>query len=131
MIVPFVREGSAGSLHLSQRSAADAEEVVLRANEDHAIRDGRGCHADVADWIAREQFQFGAGFDHLHATLFASEIEPAVRCDRRSSKPTTAANTLLIHLFSGLALVTGHQPIVVASVEMVAVDDRRGHVSSV
>src|SRR5436309_2761709 len=107
---------------------ADAIKVILRADEDHPIGNGRSGHAGFAHRISSELLVLRAVLDHDNLTVLASEVNLAVSRDwRRSVASTLTAEALVIQPLAALGVIAGDNSIIRAGVQEIAVDQWRRH----
>ena len=72
------------------------EQVINSAYNQPALADRRRGHHHFANRIGREQLIFRPGFHNEHVTVFARQINPAGRCNRRRCKSAALATKSLL-----------------------------------
>src|ERR1700733_2910745 len=89
-------------------SQSKSPNMVLAANENHAVGDRRRGHAGFRHRIDGKQVELWTRLDHETAVLLACEIQPAVGGDRRCREAAVCLKTFLVNLLACLCVDTGH-----------------------
>src|SRR6516225_7771577 len=101
---------------------------MLRWYKNHPIRHSGGRHARIAQQLDGKKLELRPCLNDADPAVFARKVDLAIRCDRRSGVASLSSETFLVDLFVGLYLIESHDSGVRDGVEIVAINDRRGHV---
>src|SRR6185295_17832944 len=128
--VPRLNESFPRS-RLSSLRLGDCKKVVLPPYEDHSIRDGRRRHQRLAHRISRQQLVLGPGLNNKNLAVLTGQVQLPISGNRRSAvRPAFSTDPFLVNALPGLRIAAYQGAHVVVDVQIFAIDQRSGHVSS-
>src|SRR5438128_8679936 len=116
----------------------DGDQVALRAEEERPLRDGWrrppsfAGYPDLAHRVYGEQLERRARLDDIDVAVFAGNVDFSVCRDRRGRETgSSGSETFLIEALACLHFITAQHAIDAADIEVVAIHERRLHVTAV
>lgn len=99
--------------------SADCEQLILRSNEHHAIRNGRRSHQRLADSIRARMLELRTSLHNEDVSVLARQIDPSIGSHRRCAEAAALMRDAFeVLLLTGRQIVTSQDALVLQNVKV-------------